>query len=185
MSRPYSPPPQQPGNPAPLWNWSAPPPNGYPMPAPGFPGPRYDTPGGDNRQTPPGGWTGISAGILALLEGAAGAAAAIAKLLLDFGPVGVAVGTAYGVLAMVLLIGGGLLLRRSNAGRLLIICGCVAAIPLSVLGPGPVAGIVGIALTGIGLVITLILAALSSTKRWIASERTPAVTATGAPYRYR
>ncbi|MGW6336643.1 hypothetical protein [Nocardia rhamnosiphila] len=157
------------------------------MPAPGLPVLGYDVPGGDNHRAPPGGWTGIAAGTLALLEGVAGAAAAIAKYLLDFGPVGVAVGTAYGILALILLVGGGLLLRRSHAGRILVICGCVVAIPLSILGPGPVAGIVGIALTGTALVLTSILAALNKTTRWIDAGRMPAVKATGygnAPYGY-
>ncbi|MGW1739471.1 hypothetical protein ACWCPQ_11745 [Nocardia sp. NPDC001965] len=107
----------------------------------------------------------------------------------DLAGTGVVLGIAYSILALVLLIGGIMLLRRSNTGRVMVILGCVLSIVLTVV-------VVGVVTVGGGItafsaplfaVITLVLAAVGPTKRWIEAARVP-VPAGGygvAPYGYR
>jgi hypothetical protein len=107
----------------------------------------------------------------------------------DLAGTGVVLGIAYSVLALLLLIGGILLLRRSNTGRVMVILGCVLSIVLTVVVVGVVAVGGGISVLGAPLfaVLTLVLAAIAPTKRWIEAARTPVpVGAYGvAPYGYR
>lgn len=100
---------------------------------------------------------------------------------LDFEGVGVVWGIAYIVIALALLIGGIALLRRSSAGRITVIVACVGFVIVSIFGFGLTA-IIG----GAFAVLTLVLAALGSTKQWIDAGRRPAM-AGGygpAPYGY-
>ncbi|MGW5752075.1 hypothetical protein [Nocardia rhamnosiphila] len=107
----------------------------------------------------------------------------------DLAGTGVVLGIAYSVLALLLLTGGILLLRRSNTGRVMVILGCVLSIVLTVVVIGVVAVGGGISVLGAPLfaVLTLVLAAIAPTKRWIEAARTPVpVGAYGvAPYGYR
>jgi hypothetical protein len=107
----------------------------------------------------------------------------------DLAGTGVVLGIAYSVLALLLLIGGILLLRRSNTGRVMVILGCVLSIVLTVVVVGVVAVGGGISVLGAPLfaVLTLVLAAIAPTKRWIEAARMPVpVGAYGvAPYGYR
>ncbi|MGI5222053.1 hypothetical protein [Nocardia sp. CA-290969] len=100
---------------------------------------------------------------------------------LDFEGVGVVWGIAYIVIALALLIGGIALLRRSSAGRVTVIVACVGFVIVSIFGFGLTA-IVG----GAFAVLTLVLAALGSTKQWIDAGRRPAMAAGygPAPYAY-
>ncbi|MEU4314812.1 hypothetical protein [Nocardia sp. NPDC024068] len=106
----------------------------------------------------------------------------------DLGGIGVVLGIAYSVLALLLLIGGILLLRRSNTGRVLVIVGCVASILLTI------AVLVAASTGGFSVfsaplfaIITLVLAAIAPTKRWIEAARMPAMAGGygAAPYGYR
>ncbi|MFQ6229452.1 hypothetical protein [Nocardia sp. NPDC002869] len=107
----------------------------------------------------------------------------------DLAGTGVVLGIAYSVLALLLLTGGILLLRRSNTGRVMVILGCVLSIVLTVVVIGVVAVGGGISVLGAPLfaVLTLVLAAIAPTRRWIEAARTPVpVGAYGvAPYGYR
>lgn len=228
MSYPYGQPPQQPGYPAPAQHapgYAAPayPAPGYPAPA--YPGQGYPAPMG--YQAAPGGGTGITAGILALLGGVASTFSAIGMFILaaatsdnsltsgavlatgarrrsssssssssgpdidfdfDLGGIGVVLGIAYSVLALLLLIGGILLLRRSNTGRVLVIVGCVASIVLTVavLASASTGGF-NVFSAPVFAVVTLVLAAIAPTKRWIEAARMPAMAGGygAAPYGYR
>ena len=86
-------------------------------------------------------------------------------------------GMLYTIVALVLLIGGFLLLRRSNTGRTMVMIGCVGILLISVLLAGGLAN--GLLRPGMGgaifALITLILAALGSTRRWVQVARTPAM----------
>lgn len=100
---------------------------------------------------------------------------------IDFEGVSVLWGILYIVVALALLIGGIMLLRRSSAGRTTVIVACVGFIVVSIFGFGLTAIVGGLFALG-----TLILAALGSTKQWIEAGRAPAV-AGGygpAPYGY-
>ncbi|WP_327148883.1 hypothetical protein [Nocardia sp. NBC_01329] len=225
MSYPYGQPPQQPGYPA-----QYPPPGpAYPAPAPGYPPPGYPPVGGYGYVPPaPGGGTGITAGILALLGGVISSVSAVSLLFfassagnsltngaalatgarrrttssssssggpdididLDVNGFVLAMGIVQAVLALLLLIGGFLLLRRSNAGRTMVILGCSAAALLtivSVLGQSSGGLIVGSLLGLVFPILTLVLAAVGATKRWIDAGQQPVpVGAYGvAPYGYR
>ncbi|MET8796185.1 hypothetical protein ABZV91_06970 [Nocardia sp. NPDC004568] len=107
----------------------------------------------------------------------------------DLAGTGVVLGVAYSVLALLLLIGGILLLRRSNTGRVMVILGCVLSIVLTVVVVGVVAVGGGISVLGAPLfaILTLVLAAVAPTKRWIEAARLPVPAgAYGvAPYGYR
>lgn len=216
MSYPYGQPPQQPGYPAP-----APYPSpGYPAPNPAYPAAGYPAPGGYGYRAAPGGGTGITAGILALLGAVSSAGLALSMFFLaaatsesaltsgavlatgarrrssssssssgsgtdidiDFEGVGIIWGIAYIVLALLLLTGGIMLLRRSNTGRIMVIVGCAAFVIVSVFALG-----LSMFFAGAFAILTLVLAAIGSTKRWIDAARMPAM-AGGygpAPYGYR
>lgn len=220
MNYPYGQPPQQPGYPVP---YPAPAPGyqgpGYPAPGPAYPAAGHPAPGGYGYPPAPGGGTGITAGILALLGALSSAGLAVSMFLLaaatsesaltsgavlatgarrrsssssssgsgsdidiDFEGVGVVWGIAYIVLALVLLTGGIMLLRRSNAGRIMVVVGCAAFVVVSVFALG-----LSMIFAGGFAILTLVLAAIGPTKRWIEAARTPA-TAGGygpAPYGYR
>ncbi|MGW5387858.1 hypothetical protein [Nocardia sp. NPDC003963] len=109
---------------------------------------------------------------------------------LDVNGFALAMGIVQAVLALLLLIGGFLLLRRSNAGRTMVIIGCGAAALLTIvglLGPGS-PGPIGVGLLGLIFpVLTLVLAAVTATKRWIdaGQQPVPAGPYGGAPYGYR
>lgn len=78
----------------------------------------------------------------------------------------------YGLVALLLLLGGFMLVRRSGTGRTLVIVGSAAYLPVAVLG-GVLAGMnIGL-VTWLFAVITLILALVGSTKRWIDAGRMP------------
>ncbi|MEU1984608.1 hypothetical protein [Nocardia sp. NPDC019395] len=98
---------------------------------------------------------------------------------IDFEGVGVIWGIAYIIVALALLIGGIMLLRRSSAGRITVIVACVAFVIVSIFGFGLTA-IVG----GAFAVLTLILAAVGSTKRWIDAGRMPAMAGGYGPAQY-
>ncbi|MBF6350011.1 MULTISPECIES: hypothetical protein [Nocardia] len=95
----------------------------------------------------------------------------------EFAGIGIVWGLIYTVIALALLIGGIMLLRRRNAGRVTVIVGCVAFVILSVL----MLGIVNL-ISGLFALLTLILAAVGSTKRWIDAARMPAVPAMAGGY---
>ncbi|WP_328389849.1 hypothetical protein [Nocardia sp. NBC_00416] len=226
MSYPYGQQPPHPGYQAP---YPAPAP-GYPPPGAGYPPPGYPAPGpaGYGYQRPPSGGTGITAGILAMLGGAASILSAVGMFVLaaatsessltngavlatgarrrsssssssgngvdldldfDLDVMGVVLGVAYSVLALVLLIGGILLLRRSNTGRMMVIFGCVLSIALTIVVVGLVAA--GGSLSAVGAplfaILTLVLAAIAPTKRWIEAAQAPVPVGgyAAAPYGYR
>ncbi|NKY56231.1 hypothetical protein [Nocardia flavorosea] len=100
---------------------------------------------------------------------------------IDFEGVGIIWGILYLIVAVALLVGGIMLLKRSSAGRTTVIVACVAFLIVSIFGFGITAIIAGLFALG-----TLVLAALGSTKRWIEAGRAPAM-AGGygpAPYGY-
>ncbi|WP_280435606.1 hypothetical protein [Nocardia carnea] len=100
---------------------------------------------------------------------------------IDFEGVGIIWGILYLIVALALLVGGIMLLKRSSAGRITVIVACVAFVIISVFGFGLTAIIAGLFAIG-----TLVLASLGSTKRWIEAGRAPAM-AGGygpAPYGY-
>lgn len=107
----------------------------------------------------------------------------------DLAGTGVVLGIAYSILALVLLIGGFMLLRRSNAGRVMVILGCVLSIVLTVVVVGvvTVGGGVSALTAPLFAVITLVLAAIAPTKRWIEAARVPVPAGAygAAPYGYR
>ncbi|WP_459548779.1 hypothetical protein [Nocardia sp. X0981] len=217
MSYPYGQPPQQPGYPAP-----APYPGpGYPAPGPAYPAAGHPAPGGYGYQAAPGGGTGITAGILALLGAVSSAGLAVSMFFLaaatsesaltsgaalatgarrrsssssssgsgtdidiDFGMEGIGIvwGIVYAVLSLMLLTGGIMLLRRSNTGRILVIVGCTAFVLVSIFALGG-----SMFLGGAFAILTLVLAAIGSTKQWIDAARMPAVAGGygAAPYGYR
>ncbi|GGL25250.1 hypothetical protein [Nocardia jinanensis] len=107
----------------------------------------------------------------------------------DLAGTGVVLGIAYSILALVLLIGGIMLLRRSNTGRVMVILGCVLSIVLTVVVVGVVTagGGVSVLTAPLFALLTLVLAAIAPTKRWIEAARAP-LPAGGygvAPYGYR
>jgi preprotein translocase subunit SecG len=86
-------------------------------------------------------------------------------------------GTAYAVVALILLIGG-VLLRRSSAGRVLAIAGSMISIPLAVISLTDLARngtVVENIVSVLFSVITIVLAALGPTKRWTEQTRPPAL----------
>ncbi|MFI1464484.1 hypothetical protein [Nocardia carnea] len=103
---------------------------------------------------------------------------------IDFEGVGIIWGILYLIVAVALLVGGIMLLKRSSAGRTTVIVACVAFLIVSIFGFGITAIIAGLFALG-----TLILASLGSTKRWIDAARMPAAPAMAggygpAPYGY-
>lgn len=198
MSYPYGQPPYQPGYPAPAYA-AAPGPYGYPQPAPS---------GGTGITAGILALLGalssvgmaISMFILAaatsessLTNGAALATGARRRsssssssssgtdVDIDFEGVGIIWGILYLIVALALLVGGIMLLKRSSAGRITVIVACVAFLIVSIFGFGLTAIIAGLFAIG-----TLVLASLGSTKRWIEAGRAPAMAAGygPAPYGY-
>lgn len=206
MSYPYS---QQPGYPAPAYA-AAPGPYGYPQPAPsggtGIAAGILALLGAVSCTL-----TGIGMFVLALAtsensltNGAVLATGARRRgsrssssssgtdidIDIDFEGVSVVFGIVYVLLALMLLIGGILLLRRKSAGRVMVIIGCTACIAMTLVltfgMPSTQSTVLGGSLFAI---LTLILAALGSTKRWIDAARMPAMPAMAggygpAPYGY-
>lgn len=78
---------------------------------------------------------------------------------------------AYAILALVLLTGGFMLLRRSGTGRTMVIIGCVGTLVVSIFGLDFLVVVFALA--------TLILAAIGPTKRWIDAGRMPVPVAGG------
>lgn len=221
MSYPYGQPPHQPG---------------YPAPGPGYPPPAYPAPvyaaapnPYGHPQPAPGGGTGITAGILALLGAISCTLTGIGMFVLsaatsessltngavlatgarrrgssssssssssgtdidiDFEGVSLVFGVVYVLLALMLLIGGILLLRRKSSGRVMVIIGCVGCIAMTLVltfgMPNSQTTVLG---GSIFAILTLIFAAVGSTKRWIDAARMPAMPAMAggygpAPYGY-
>ncbi|OHV04307.1 hypothetical protein [Mycobacterium talmoniae] len=150
-----------------------------PEPGDGTP-PRYES--------PPSRGTALTAGTLSLLGGIANGLAAISNIMLVGSPelesAGLStgyfgfVGLAAFVIAIALLVGGIMLLRRRSAGRLIIVTGCVGAVLLNLVnfaysqdlsqkyGPEIAIGVprlvVGISVAS----VTAMLALAASTERW-------------------
>lgn len=84
----------------------------------------------------------------------------------------------YGLLALLLLLGGFMLVRRSGTGRILVIVGSAAYLPVAALGSVLVGMSIGLA-AWVFAVATLILASVGPTKRWIDAGRLPVPVAGG------
>ncbi|WP_280423308.1 hypothetical protein [Nocardia carnea] len=212
MSYPYGQPPHQPGYPAPGPSYpapayaAAPGPYGYPQPAPS--GGTGITAGilallGAVSCT----LTGIGMFVLAvatsensLTSGAVLATGARRRrsssssssgtdIDIDIGFEGVSIvfGIVYVLLALMLFIGGILLLRRKSAGRVMVILGCAGCIAMTLVVafgmPNSQTTVLG---GSIFAVLTLVLAAVGPTKRWIDAARMPAIASSygPAPYSY-
>ncbi|MFF0541564.1 hypothetical protein ACFYTF_01850 [Nocardia thailandica] len=167
---------------------------GYP-PQPYAPYPQYPAP------PRPGGGTAITAGVLALLGGLWGAVSAgslaiglssVSSGALDEVKTMLVVSLGIGaVVALLLLLGSLLLFLRRTAGRVLVILGCLGAIASAAVsvvfmasvgadfkdtdgyasGLAVTAGISGV--MALFPLLTLILAAVPATGRWIAARDAP------------
>ncbi|MEV4124927.1 hypothetical protein [Nocardia sp. NPDC049707] len=156
---------------------------GYPYGQPGQPGYGQQPSFGYPPQQPARGGTGITAGVLALVAGGLNAVGATVVVAIDSkvhgsGKVPFAAIEA-GFIALVLIVGGILLLCRLTIGRVMVLLGCALALvdmsigvvmsaTLGVLSP---TSVLGFAL----ILPTTVLAAVGSTGRWIAERRRPQV----------
>ncbi|WP_040787814.1 hypothetical protein [Nocardia paucivorans] len=87
-------------------------------------------------------------------------------------------GVVAALVALLLLIGGIMLLRRSGIGRIMVIVGCSVYLLMIVVGIARVGAFAG-PLSVFFPVLTLVMASSGSTKRWIEAGRSPMPVAGG------